>query len=104
MDGAAALDAGHRKIIVGVGGSATNDGGAGAAQALGVRLTDADGSDVALGAQGLLTLAHADVSQRRAEIADTEIETRSGTLNPVMRDHHVRVDQAATERFLAKPK
>ena len=39
----AALDAGCRHILVGIGGSATNDGGAGMACALGARLLDADG-------------------------------------------------------------
>jgi glycerate kinase len=42
----AALDAGCRRIIVGVGGSATNDGGAGMAQALGARLLDSQGNDL----------------------------------------------------------
>lgn len=41
----AALDAGCRRFIIGIGGSATNDGGAGMAQALGARLLDADGRD-----------------------------------------------------------
>lgn len=80
---AAALEAGYRKIIVGVGGSATNDGGAGAAQALGVRLTDPDGIDVALGAEGLLALAHADVSQLRPEILRTEILVATDVSNPL---------------------
>ena len=42
----AALDAGCRRIIVGIGGSATNDGGAGMAQALGARLLDDAGQDL----------------------------------------------------------
>ena len=44
-----ALDRGMERIIVGLGGSATNDGGAGMAQALGVRLLDADGRDLPVG-------------------------------------------------------
>lgn len=80
---AAALEAGYRKIIIGVGGSATNDGGAGAAQALGVRLTDADGIEVALGAEGLLALAHADLSQLRSEITRTKILVATDVSNPL---------------------
>jgi glycerate kinase len=42
----AAIDAGAQRLIVGIGGSATNDGGAGAAQALGVRFLDSDGQAI----------------------------------------------------------
>jgi len=58
----AALDAGYRRVIVGVGGSATNDAGAGAAQALGARLLDAGGHDIPRGAAGLTRLAAIDVT------------------------------------------
>src|SRR5690606_16428836 len=53
----AAFDAGCLDITVGLGGSATNDGGAGMAQALGFRLLDADGSDLRPGG---LSLQHLD--------------------------------------------
>ena len=49
---AAALDAGARRIVLGIGGSATTDGGAGMLQALGLRLLDADGADVPPGGGG----------------------------------------------------
>ena len=49
----AALDAGFRRFIVGIGGSATNDAGAGMAQALGVRLLDKDGMDLEVGGAAL---------------------------------------------------
>ena len=49
----AALDAGYRRFIVGLGGSATNDAGAGMAQALGVRLRDGDGRELAAGGAAL---------------------------------------------------
>lgn len=58
----AALDAGAREILLSVGGSATSDGGAGFLRALGVRLQDADGRDVAGGAAGLRHLDRIDVS------------------------------------------
>ena len=53
----AVLDAGYRRIILGIGGSATNDGGAGLAASLGVRLLRSDGGPIAPGGAGLLDLA-----------------------------------------------
>lgn len=53
----AAVAAGAREIIVGLGGSASNDGGAGCAQAFGFSLTDAAGRPVRRGARGLADLA-----------------------------------------------
>ncbi len=56
----AALDRGCRRMIVGVGGSATVDGGAGAMQALGARLLDADGGELPPGGGPLARLARID--------------------------------------------
>nr|WP_084039901.1 glycerate kinase [Demequina sp. NBRC 110053] len=53
---AAALDAGARRLLVAVGGSASTDGGSGALRALGARFVDAAGAEVALGARGLESL------------------------------------------------
>lgn len=61
----AALDAGCRKIVVGIGGSATNDGGAGMACALGVRFRDAQGRDLEPGGAALARLATVDLSGLR---------------------------------------
>lgn len=58
----AALDAGHEEILVGVGGSATVDGGSGALKALGVRFLDAGGAELALGGAALVRLASVDTS------------------------------------------
>ncbi len=60
----AALDAGAERILVGCGDSGTNDGGAGMAQALGVRLLKADGSEIGRGGAALAELARIDVSER----------------------------------------
>ena len=49
----AAIDAGRQRVILGIGGSATNDGGAGLGQALGYRLLDADGRDLEPGGGAL---------------------------------------------------
>ena len=57
-----ALDAGFRSFIVGIGGSATNDGGAGMAQALGVRLLDEAGNDLPPGGAALAGLSRIDMS------------------------------------------
>lgn len=56
----AALDKGIRKIIIGIGGSATNDGGAGMARALGVRFLDAVGKELPNGGAALADLASID--------------------------------------------
>lgn len=57
----AALDAGLRKVVIGIGGSATNDGGSGLARALGVRFLDADGADLMEGGGALARLARIDL-------------------------------------------
>jgi glycerate 2-kinase len=59
---AAARDAGAGKIIAGIGGSATNDGGAGMAQALGYRLLDAAGAELPRGGAALVRLQRIDPS------------------------------------------
>ena len=59
----AALEAGCRRLIIGIGGSATNDGGAGMAEALGVRLLDADGKQIPRGGAGLGRLASIDITE-----------------------------------------
>ncbi len=59
---AAALASGARRVIIGMGGSATTDGGAGALQALGVRLLDGDGAELPFGGGALSRLAAIDAS------------------------------------------
>lgn len=79
----AALDTGCKKIIVGIGGSATNDGGAGAVQALGVRLLTADDRDIGYGAQGLKDLAHVDMSGLDPRFKDVSISVAVDVSNPL---------------------
>ncbi len=62
---AAALDAGCRTFIIAIGGSATNDGGAGLAQALGFHLLDSDGKELPPGGAALAMLARID--EKRAD-------------------------------------
>ncbi|UCH33078.1 MAG: glycerate kinase [Armatimonadota bacterium] len=80
---AAAMDAGCKKIIVAVGGSATNDGGAGMAQALGVSLTDDNGAQLGPGGAELARLARIDVSHIDARIATTEFYIATDVSNPL---------------------
>ncbi|MEU6348380.1 glycerate kinase [Streptomyces sp. NPDC047072] len=79
----AALDAGARTIVFGVGGSATTDGGAGMLSALGARFLDADGEPVAPGGGGLADLASADLSGLDPRLAEIEFVLASDVDNPL---------------------
>ncbi len=78
-----ALDAGVKHIIIGLGGSATNDGGAGMAQALGVKLLTADNQAIAPGGAGLETLERIDISELDARLAECRIEVACDVTNPL---------------------
>ncbi|PJM74146.1 glycerate 2-kinase [Bifidobacterium primatium] len=80
----AALDDGARTIILGVGGSATNDGGAGMAEALGVRFLDVDGNPIPRGGGFLDRLDHIDVSGIDPRIAETRMLIASDVTNPLV--------------------
>ena len=80
---AAALDAGARQLILGLGGSATNDGGAGMLQALGVRLLDAAGSELARGGAALARLARIDASGLDARLRACRIDVACDVDNPL---------------------
>lgn len=79
----AALDAGARTIVFGVGGSATTDGGAGMLSALGARFLGPDGEPVAPGGGGLADLASADLSGLDARLFDVELVLASDVDNPL---------------------
>jgi len=79
----AALDMDCRKFIIGIGGSATNDGGGGMAQALGVKLLDKDGNDIPFGGKGLLKLNRIDISTLDPRIAESEIVVACDVDNPL---------------------
>ncbi|WP_033494139.1 glycerate kinase [Bifidobacterium biavatii] len=80
----AALDAGARHIILGVGGSATNDGGAGMAEALGARLLDAHNQPIPRGGGFLDRLAVIDVTGLDVRLAATDIIIASDVTNPLI--------------------
>lgn len=80
----AALDEGCSRIIVGLGGSATNDGGAGMARALGVRLLDEAGRDLPSGGAALAHLDTIDASGLDPRLADVEIIGAADVTNPLL--------------------
>ena len=80
----AALDEGCKRLIIGIGGSATNDGGAGAAQALGVRLLDANGHEIGWGGAALINLATIDTSDLDPRLRNVEVLVASDVTNPLV--------------------
>jgi len=78
-----ALDLGARRLIIGIGGSATNDGGAGMAQALGYRLLDEQGQDLPPGGLELSRLDRIDSSQRDSRLDGVEILVACDVTNPL---------------------
>lgn len=79
----AALDAGARHLILGIGGSATNDGGAGMLQALGVQLLDGSGQAIGRGGAPLAQLARIDASGIDTRLAACTIEVACDVDNPL---------------------
>ncbi|GAB2918279.1 glycerate kinase [Streptomyces heilongjiangensis] len=79
----AALDAGARTIVFGVGGSATTDGGAGMLAALGARFLDAAGEPVGPGGGGLRDLVTADLSDLDPRFASLDLVLASDVDNPL---------------------
>ena len=80
----AALEAGSRRIIVGLGGSATNDGGAGMAQALGARLLDAEGRELPPGGGGLARLERIDATKIDGRLAECAVLGATDVRNPLV--------------------
>jgi len=84
---AAALEVGCRRLIIGLGGSATNDGGAGMAQALGARLSDEEGRDLPPGGAALARLARIDVSGLDGRLRDCQVLGATDVTNPLCGPH-----------------
>lgn len=78
-----ALDAGVDHIIIGLGGSATNDGGAGMVQALGAKLLDARQNEIGKGGAALDALTRIDISQLDPRLAACRIEVACDVTNPL---------------------
>ncbi len=79
----AALDSGARRIFLGIGGSATNDGGAGMARALGARFLDKNGRDLPEGGLALRDLDTIDVSKLDPRLAHTPVLVACDVTNPL---------------------
>lgn len=79
----AAVRSGAKRIIVGLGGSATNDAGAGLLQALGVRLLDGNGNDLKHGGAALADLATIDISTMDPALKNVAITAACDVTNPL---------------------
>lgn len=78
-----ALDKGCREIIIGVGGSATNDAGAGMAQALGARLIDSGGKQLRFGGAALLNLSCIEMGALDPQLRESRIRVAADVNNPL---------------------
>lgn len=81
---AAALDAGARELVLGIGGSATTDAGAGMVQALGVRLLDELGRELPPGGAALLRLDRVDAEGLEPRLADASVTVACDVDNPLV--------------------
>lgn len=79
----AALDAGVQRITLGLGGSATNDGGAGLLAALGLRFSDAAGAELPPGGAALVHLVRVDASGLDPRLGSVELVIASDVANPL---------------------
>lgn len=82
-----ALKAGCRRVIIGLGGSATNDGGVGLAQALGVSFRDAEGKELPFGGGALSRLHTIDISNIHPLVKETEFIIASDVDSPLCGPH-----------------
>ena len=80
----AALDAGVQRILIGLGGSATNDGGAGMATALGARFLDDDGDVLPPGGGALARLARIDTHALDPRLANVDVVVLADVSNPLL--------------------
>ena len=79
-----ALDQGAKELVIGLGGSATNDGGAGILQALGARLLDKQDQPLPVGGIHLRKLAHIDLSELDPRLQQVNIQVASDVTNPLL--------------------
>jgi glycerate 2-kinase len=80
----AALDAGCRRIVLGIGGSASTDGGAGLVEALGGRVRDARGEEVGRGGAALGAVRSLDLTGLHPALASTDVVVASDVDNPLL--------------------
>ncbi len=82
-----AMDKGCRRFIIGVGGSATNDGGTGMLTALGFRFLNSKGEKIQLGAKGLENLAKIETENADARLMECEFTIACDVTNPLCGDN-----------------
>ena len=80
----AALDSGAKELIIGIGGSATNDGGIGIISALGFKALDENGKPVGQGGQALNQIASVDISGADKRLKDVSIKVACDVTNPLL--------------------
>lgn len=78
-----ALDQGIRRFIIAIGGSATNDGGAGMAQAMGVQLLDQQGHEIQAGGEQLQYLDHINLDKLDPRILESQFHVACDVTNPL---------------------
>ena len=79
-----ALDEGAKALLIGLGGSATNDGGCGMLRALGARLTGEDGAEIPEGGVGLERIAKIDLSGLDGRLKTVPIRAMRDVTNPLL--------------------
>lgn len=77
-----AVKNGMKHLVIGIGGSATNDGGSGMLQALGVKLLDKDNNEIPFGGGALEKIEHIDISSMDKTIKDVTFEVACDVTNP----------------------
>ncbi len=83
----AALDAGVTSIVIGIGGSATNDGGAGMAEALGGRFLDSSGNPISRGGAGLANIVQIDLENMHPRLENVEVLVACDVQNTLCGTH-----------------
>jgi glycerate kinase len=89
-----ALDKGARNIIIGIGGSSTNDGGAGMVQALGAKLCDANGKEIGYGGGSLMALNSIDLSGLDPRLKSCTLRVACDVTNPLVGEKGASVSSA----------
>lgn len=102
----AVLDKGVEHIIIGIGGSATNDGGLGMAQALGIRMLDLQGQELDYGGGELASLANIDLTDLDPRLSQVRLEVACDVDNPLCgpkgASHVFGPQKGATPEMVAK--
>lgn len=80
----AALDAGAQRLLIGIGGSSTNEGGAGMLSALGMRFLDANGTELLPTPAGLVEIASVEATSLDARLGQVQIEVACDVTNPLL--------------------